>query len=63
MGAFTLAQRGDPQALSALVRQHIPLVQALCRRFSYCEDAFQQGCMGLVCAIRKFREERNVFCK
>lgn len=57
MGAYALAQAGDSQALSALVRQHIPLVQALCRRFSYCEDAFQQGCMGLVQAIRRFQED------
>lgn len=57
MGAYSLAQAGDTDALAALVRQHIPLVQALARRFSYCEDAFQQGCMGLVSAIRGFREE------
>jgi len=52
-----MAQAGDSQALSALVRQHIPLVQALANRFSGCEDAFQQGCMGLVAAIRHFKEE------
>lgn len=57
MGAYALAQRGDSQALSALVRRHIPLVQSLCRHFSYCEDAFQQGCLGLVTAIRRFRED------
>lgn len=57
MGAYALAQAGDADALSGLVRQHIPLVQALCRRFSFCDDAFQQGCMGLVKAIRKFRED------
>ncbi len=57
MGVYALAQAGDSQALAALVRHHIPLVQALCRRFSYCEDAFQQGCMGLVQAIRRFRED------
>ena len=57
MGAYSLAQNGDTQVLSDLVRQHIPLVQALCRRFSFCEDAFQQGCIGLVCAIRKFQED------
>lgn len=57
MGVYALAQAGDCQALSALVRQHMPLVQALARRFSACEDAFQQGCMGLVAAIRHFREE------
>lgn len=57
MSAYTLAQAGDPDALSTLVRQHIPLVQALSKRFSFSEDAFQQGCMGLVAAIRHFREE------
>lgn len=57
MGLFSIAQAGDPDALAALVRMHIPLVQALTRRFSYCEDAFQQGCIGLVTAIRKFRED------
>lgn len=57
MGTYALAQAGDPEALAALVRQHIPLVQALTCRFSYCEDAFQMGCMGLVRAIRRFRED------
>jgi len=52
---YARAQNGDPDALAALVRQHIPLVQALSRRFSYSEDAFQMGCMGLVSAIRRFR--------
>ena len=57
MSLFALAQAGDPDALSALVRQHIPLVQALYSRFSWNEDAFQQGCIGLVKAIRHFRED------
>ena len=57
MGVYAQAQAGDPDALAALVRRHIPLVQALARRFSFCEDAFQQGCMGLVGAIRRFRED------
>ena len=56
MGLFVQAQAGDADALSALVRQHIPLVTALSRRFSFCEDAFQQGCLGLVQAIRRFQE-------
>ncbi|MBQ9262804.1 MAG: sigma-70 family RNA polymerase sigma factor [Clostridia bacterium] len=56
MSAYALAQAGDTDALAALVRRHIPLVQALSRRFSYSEDAFQQGCMGLVKAIRRYRE-------
>ncbi len=57
MSLYALAQAGDPDALAQLVREHIPLVQALSRRFSFCEDAFQQGCMGLVQAIRKYNEE------
>lgn len=57
MSLFALAQAGDPDALAALVRQHIPLVQALCRRFSWNEDAFQQGCLGLVKAIRGYQED------
>ncbi|MDO5327333.1 MAG: sigma-70 family RNA polymerase sigma factor [Clostridia bacterium] len=57
MSLYALAKAGDSEALAELVRHHIPLVQALSRRFSYCEDAFQQGCMGLVKAIRKYQEE------
>ena len=59
MSLYALAQAGDPDALSALVRQHMPLVQALSRRFQYSEDAFQQGCVGLVAAIRRFREDQG----
>lgn len=54
---YALAQAGSADALAALVRQHIPLVQALAKRFSFSEDAFQQGCLGLVHAIRRFRED------
>lgn len=57
MGVYAMAQAGNVDVLSSLVRQHMPLVQALARRFSFCEDAFQQGCMGLVAAIRHYREE------
>ena len=60
MSLFSLAQAGDPEALSSLVRQHIPLVQALCRRFPWSEDVFQQGCMGLLQAIRSYKEERGI---
>lgn len=59
MSAYALAQAGDADALAALVRRHFPLVYALARRFSYSEDAVQQGCMGLVRAIRCFREENG----
>lgn len=56
MGLFSLAQAGDEEALNALFRQNVALVKALCARFSYLEDAFQQGCLGLVRAIRGFDE-------
>ncbi len=59
MSLYTLAQAGDPDALSTLVRRHMPLVQALSRRFPSPEDAFQQGCVGLVTAIRRFEEDRG----
>ncbi len=57
MSQYTLAQQGDAEALAALTRRHLPLVHALSRRFPDREDAFQQGCLGLVKAIRGFREE------
>ena len=57
MDLFRLVQAGDEEALNKLVRAHMPLVHTLSRRFSYCEDAFQQGCVGLVKAIHKFRPE------
>ncbi len=57
MGLYEQARQGDPDALADLVRRHMPLVQALSGRFLSREDAFQQGCLGLVKAIRGFREE------
>lgn len=60
MCLYVRAQAGDPDALSALMRRHMPLVQTLSRRFAYNEDAFQQGCVGLLTAIRRFREDMGV---
>lgn len=57
MGLYAMAQGGDAEALSLLMRRHLPLVHALSRRFSYSEDAFQQGCVGLLAAIRRYRED------
>ena len=60
MDEYLLAQSGDAAALSALLRQHSPLIKALCGRFPDCrEDAFQWGCMGLVRAIRGFDPRRG----
>ncbi len=57
MDLYALAQANDPDALAALVRLHMPLVRALSRRFQDPEDAFQQGCVGLVSAIRRYRQD------
>ena len=59
MNVFAQAQAGDPDALALLVRRHLPLVRALSGRFSSREDAFQQGCLGLLYAIRHFQEEKG----
>lgn len=56
---YARAQAGDPDALACLIRKHIPLVQSLNRRFSFGEDTFQQGCLGLLLAIRRFDEKRG----
>ena len=56
---YARAQSGDPEALSVLIRKHIPLVQSLNKRFAYQEDTFQQGCLGLVMAIRRFKAEKG----
>ena len=52
------AQRGDRQALEALLRDNTPLVWSVARRFfgRGCEpeDLFQLGSMGLLKAIRDF---------
>lgn len=57
MSEYARAQAGDAEALSSLVRRHMPLVQSLAGRFSFSEDAFQQGCVGLVKAIRRYRAD------
>lgn len=56
MGLFALARAGDEDALARLFRENIRLVQALCARYPRSEDAFQQGCIGLVRAIRGYDE-------
>ncbi|MBQ6711217.1 MAG: sigma-70 family RNA polymerase sigma factor [Clostridia bacterium] len=52
------AQKGDRQALDALLRDNTPLVWSVARRFfgRGCEpeDLFQLGCIGLLKAIRDF---------
>lgn len=51
---YQKAKQGDQDALNRLVEKHMPLVHTLSKRFSWQEDAFQAGCIGLVHAIRRF---------
>ena len=52
------AQKGDRQALDALLRDNTPLVWSVARRFfgrgCEAEDLFQLGCIGLLKALRDF---------
>jgi RNA polymerase sporulation-specific sigma factor len=52
------AQKGDRQALDALLQENTPLVWSVARRFfgrgCEAEDLFQLGCIGLLKAIRDF---------
>ena len=52
------AQKGDRQALDALLQENTPLVWSVARRFfgRGCEpeDLFQLGCIGLLKALRDF---------
>jgi len=49
---------GDQEALNEMVKAHIPLVKACIRRFQGCgrdmEELYQQGCLGLLKACRRF---------
>lgn len=57
------AQNGDRQAMEMLVRENLPLVHSIVRRFygrGEAEDLFQLGAMGLMKAIRDFDPERPV---
>lgn len=57
------AQTGDRQAMEGLVRDNLPLVHSIVRRFygrGEAEDLFQLGAMGLMKAIRDFDPERPV---
>lgn len=57
------AQTGDRQAMEMLVRDNLPLVHSIVRRFygrGEAEDLFQLGAMGLMKAIRDFDPERPV---
>ena len=53
-----LAQEGDLAARDALVRENLPLVRFLVRRFldrgKEYDDLYQHGCLGLLKAIERF---------
>lgn len=61
---LTKAQNGDKDALDQFVKNNIPLVSAVTRKFmnrgyEY-DDIFQIGCMGLVKAVNNFDPAYNV---
>lgn len=64
LALLPLLQKGDRQALGRAVELHLPLVQAMLRRVSVPaadrEEAFQNGCIGLVLALKKFEPERGL---
>ena len=53
-----LIRSGDEAALAEMVRRNLPLVQACLRRFQGrgrdMEELYQQGCLGLVKALKRF---------
>lgn len=59
-----LIQMGDEAALAEMTRANLPLVQACLKRFSHCgrdmEELYQQGCLGLVKALRRFNPDFGV---
>ena len=58
-----LAQNGDGQAMDELVARYGDFVRSRARRFfligGETEDLIQEGLLGLVTAIRSYREEEN----
>lgn len=59
--AFEAARASGRSALQALAREHLPLVASLARRFPgglyEPEEIYQQGCIGLMKAIIRYRPE------
>ena len=58
------AREGDPRAREELVRENIPLVKHIVKRFlnrgAEYDDLFQYGCLGLLKAIDRFDPEYAV---
>lgn len=59
-----LIQCGDEAALAEMTRANLPLVQACLKRFRHCgrdmEELYQQGCLGLVKALKRFNPDFGV---
>ena len=57
-------QRGDREAEEALLRENMPLVAAIARRYQNCglaqEDMLQLGSIGLLQALRRFDPDRGL---
>lgn len=64
LGLIRLIRGGDEAALALMVRENLPLVQACLKRFSGrgrdMEELYQQGCLGLVKALRRFDPDFGV---
>ena len=58
-----MAQNGDPSATEQLLRRYAGMVRALARRFFLAggetDDLVQEGMIGLVSAVRKYRAEEG----
>ncbi len=56
-------KKGDPEAREKIVNFHLPLVHALCKRYPLdtieYEDIFQEGCLGLLKALKNFDPYRE----
>ena len=57
-------QAGDRAAEEALLRENMPLVAAIARRYQNCglsqEDMLQLGSIGLLQALRRFDPDRGL---
>ena len=60
---IALAKEGDKESMDRLVRQNIPLVKSLVKKYAYLpdssEDLFQIGVLGLIKAIKGFNFDFN----
>lgn len=61
------AKQGEGSATETLLMQHRVLIHMIAKRFSYAhaaqQDLIQAGCLGLICAIRRFDLNREVLLK